>query len=76
MLPLYRAPRYTVYMLSLTSLSVIAIRDFWVELLKDGVYNDIAFSIVSTDVSTSNNISLKDAQDVVRFSLNQMGVTI
>jgi len=76
MLPLYRAPRYTVYMLSLTSLSVIAIRDFWVELLNDGVYNDIAFSIVSTDVSTSNNITLKDAQDVVRFSLNQMGVTI
>ena len=67
---------HTMYMLSLTSLSVIAIRDFWVELLKDGVYNDIAFSIVSTDVSTSNNISLKDAQDVVRFSLNQMGVTI
>ena len=53
-------------MLSLTSLSVIAIRDFWVELIKDGVYNDIAFSIVSTDVSTAQNISLKDAQDSER----------
>ena len=73
---LYPPRGYTLYMLSLTSLSVIAIRDFWVELLKDGVYNDIAFSIVSTDVSHANNISLKDAQDVVRFSLNQMGVTI
>ena len=76
MLPLYPPRRYTLYMLSLTSLSVIAIRDFWVELLNDGVYNDIAFSIVSTDVSTAQNITLKDAQDVVRFSLNQMGVII
>jgi hypothetical protein len=50
--------------------------DFWFGLLEDGVYNDIAFSIVATDISQTYDITQKQAQDVARFSLNKMGVTI
>ena len=75
-------------MLSLTTPSVKAsvalgldvclpdLLDFWFELVNDGIYNDIAFSIVATDVSHSHDITMREAQIVTKFSLNKMGVTI
>ena len=42
-------------------------------LTKDGVYEDIAVSICSTDFSTTHDVSLKDAQSLVYCALHMTG---
>ena len=60
-------------MLSLTSPMIIAICDLFESLTKDGVYQDIAVSICSTDISTTHDVTLKEAQTLVGCALHMTG---
>ena len=60
-------------MLSLTSPMIIAICDLFESLTKDGVYEDIAVSICSTDFATTNNVTMKEAQTLVGCALHMTG---
>ena len=70
MLPLYPPRRYTLYMLSLTFPMISAICALFESLRNDGVYEDIAVSICSTDFATTHNVSLKEAQSLVGCALH------
>ena len=49
--------------------------DTWFALTDtDGIREDIAFSIMTTDVATTHDISMRHAHDVVKFTLTKMGV--
>jgi len=60
-------------MLSLTSPMIIAICDLFESLTKDGVYEDIAQSICSTDFATTHNVTMKEAQTLVDCALHMTG---
>ena len=64
---------HTMYMLSLTSPMIIAICDLFESLTKDGVYQDIAQSICSTDFATTHNVTMKEAQTLVDCALHMTG---
>ena len=65
---------HTMCMLSLTLPMIIAICDLFESLTKDGVYEDIAVSICSTDFATTHNVTMKEAQTLVDCALNITGV--
>tara|TARA_R110002110_G_scaffold302375_1_gene516505 strand:- start:316 stop:570 length:255 start_codon:yes stop_codon:yes gene_type:complete len=49
--------------------------DTWFALTAhDGIREDIAFSIMTTDVATTHDISHRHAHDVVQFTLTKMGI--
>ena len=52
---------------------IIAICDLFESLTKDGVYQDIAVSICSTDFATTHDVSLKEAQTLVGCALHMTG---
>jgi ADP-glucose pyrophosphorylase len=52
------------------------ILDEFLALTGDGVYRDIAFSIVSTHLATEHDITMKQAQDVAKFTFDKLGVEI
>ena len=64
---------HTMCMLSLTSPMIIAICDLFESLTKDGVYEDIAVSICSTDFATTHDVTLKEAQTLVGCALHMTG---
>jgi len=45
-------------------------------LIKDGVYPDIALSIIATHIATEHNLTQKQGQDVARFTFNKLGVIV
>ena len=49
---------------------ISAICALFEELRNDGVYEDIAVSICSTDFATTHNVSLKEAQSLVGCALH------
>jgi len=54
-----------------------AICDLYDELRADGVYEDIAVSICSTDFATTHDITLKEARGIVGMALHlKLGVEI
>ena len=57
-------------MLSLTTPMVIAICDHFESLTNDGIYEDIAVSICSTDFAHTHNVTLKEAQTLVGCALH------
>ena len=67
------AQRHTMYMLSLTFPMIGAICTLFESLRKDGVYEDIAVSICSTDFSTTHNVPMKEAQSLVYCALHMTG---
>ena len=49
--------------------------DFWFELTEtDCIRPDVAYSIMATDVAGSHDITMRDANNVVRYSLTKMGI--
>ena len=49
---------------------ISAICALFESLRNDGVYEDIAVSICSTDFATTHNVSLKEAQSLVGCALH------
>jgi len=64
---------HTMCMLSLTFPMISAICTLFESLTKDGVYEDIAVSICSTDFATTNNVPMKEAQSLVYCALHMTG---
>ena len=52
---------------------IIAICDLFESLTKDGVFEDIAVSICSTDFATTHNVPMKEAQTQVWMALHMTG---
>ena len=52
---------------------VIAIRDLFESLTKDGVHEDVAVSVCSTDFSHTHDVSMKDARSLVGCALHMTG---
>jgi len=52
------------------------ILDEFLALTGDGVYRDIAFSIVSTHIATEHGITMRDAQRIASFTFDKLGVLI
>ena len=49
--------------------------DFWLELTEtDCIRPDVAYSIMTTDVAGSHDITMREATNVIRFSLTKMGI--
>ena len=67
------AQRHTMYMLPLRPSMISAICAEFLELINDGVYEDIAISICSTHLATEHNVTMKEAQTLVDCALHMTG---
>ena len=70
MLAIYGARRYTIHMKSLTNKAKFSAMQFFESLTNDGIYEDIAVSICSTDFAHTHNVTLKEAQTLVGCALH------
>ena len=52
------------------------ILDEFFALTNDGVYRDIANSIVATHIATEHDITMRDAQRVASYTFDKLGVII